>query len=696
MSTQAKLPGAPQEFTVRAGAAIAAVRDGPAGSRFEVVGLGLQALRLACGVPVSLGVCDRLRLRVETGQLRCDDLTCTVTHVAQHVGAPDGRFDVDVHLDTPTPEQGRELAAIAETLRASGDIVEPPASVLEQEVIEDPARLAVVFRALFAGEYSAVLWRRNGRGEVLGAPRPAKLTRDGRLLTLFDGATAREGGHGGAELVDVEVRGFSSVFEFAVDPQHVDHLGRLEPPSRIVRLRYRRHRRVAAGSGMSVTLRHPMWPELAIKREVLNASLDGLSVSTDLRDDLLFPGLTLHDLTLSWKGGPALTFKACVRHVSAKIHGTGSTCGLHLTPASDDVRLAWNRELEPLLHPRTRLDEGNDEEVWRLYGDSGYFSLSEKSPAHFAPLHDAFLLASERMRQAPELAARVVCGGGARVEATVSEIKPYAGTWLGYQGARYADGRPLVYAGNDVIRDVYVHAMEHPYSDPAFRWHITYVQDVAYLTRVHYDTPARLAQGGRACVVPFRAFEIDCNLAPSPTDREVTIDSPTADEEVKIVAFFTAHFPPIFVEAHDLTAERLHLDAIKAAWAKAGLLRDRRLWVARQGEVAVAALVADFAEDGVHLFGLLDAMRIVPLVDADVTDAAVALLNTARRWYGEQGKLRCVYFQEAGSPQLGDRLPLVDMGGASTAILSAQLLPEQVEDIIHVTAPKPPSKGERD
>ncbi|MEK7703380.1 MAG: hypothetical protein AAB426_00365, partial [Myxococcota bacterium] len=534
----------PDGFVVRAGAMSAVAPSGTAPRTFDVTRLGLRSLALSGADLPTVGLHERVSLHIDAAGSRCEGLVGTVTYLAQDVGRGDDRFALELTLDTPTPEQARVLARAMQALRLRGDILDPAVRIIEHEIIDEPSRVARVFEALHAAEHLAVLWHRDAQGRRAGFPKPAKLTRDGRLLALYHGIMAPERARDtDASRVEVQVRGFGSNFIFAVDLDGVDAHGRLKPPVSIQRVRYRQYRRVEAEPGMVTTLRHPIWPDIEITRPVLNASLDGLSIATDLVDDLLFPGVGLSGVTVTWKGGTALTFDAHVRHVSPKIHGLGDSCGLQITPASEAVRHAWSAELEAVLYPSTTLDQGRDADVWRLYGDSGYFRLSGKSEQHFAPLREPFMHTGERFRHAPKIAARVVCGGAARVEATATEVKMYAGTWLGYQAARYPDGRPLAYAGNDVVRDVYVHALEYPQRDPDFRWHITYVQDVAQLSRINLDTPLRYVAGGRACVVPFHAFELDCRSEETLLPTGIVVTDASPDDETRIRAAVAARFP---------------------------------------------------------------------------------------------------------------------------------------------------------
>ncbi len=102
--------------------------------------------------------------------------------------------------------------------------------------------------------------------------------------------------------------------------------------------------------------------------------------------------------------------------------------------------------------------------------------------------------------------------------------------------------------------------------------------------------------------------------------------------------------------------------------------------------------VAELAEEGVHLFALFHAVRLLALEGAP--SRLPTLLEDARDWYQGLGKEKFVLFLEDPWPGVADT-GLVDLGAADTTVLSADLLPDQLEHIWEITAPRAPPRPRR-
>src|SRR5262249_37440588 len=145
--------------------------------------------------------------------------------------------------------------------------------------------------------------------------------------------------------------------------------------------------------------------------------------------------------------------------------------------------------------------------------------------------------------------------------------------------------------------------------------------------------------------------------------------------------------PQAYAEALDLVPERFDLEAIGEEWASKDFTRRRRLLVARRFGVPVAAAVLESADDGVHLFRLLDSVRLFPLA----TGGVAALAAQASSFYLAMNKRSFVVFLEDDT-SVPPGLPsgYEDLGLADYVILSAEHLHELLEHVYAVTAPRAP------
>ena len=106
-------------------------------------------------------------------------------------------------------------------------------------------------------------------------------------------------------------------------------------------------------------------------------------------------------------------------------------------------------------------------------------------------------------------------------------------------------------------------------------------------------------------------------------------------------------------------------------------MRERTVLVATENGTAVAAAILEAGEDGLHLFGLLDCVRLFPLV-AGGERRFNDLLRAAGAWYEGLGKTKFVLFDEWNT-EVDAGLRPTHLGSAICAILSDRLIPDYLD-----------------
>ena len=563
----------------------------------------------------------------------------------------------------------RMLQWLHERVR-TGEALPPETSQRDVEHITDPRRIGRVLRMLCSSRSPAVVVGSGGRR--LAQPVRASVEPPGSLLVRWGG---------GAELrppLRVAVVGYDSVYELvwpdlATPPQATEE---------ILRRRHRRFRRQPVPARVQVSFEHPLAAGERVVRRVHDVSVSGFSFVADTVEDVLFPGLRL-EVEIGWKGGRPWRFAAIVRHCTE--HGEHEVCGVELLHHDASQRTAWCREVEGLLNPRTERWP-DAESLWGLYEDSGYFGLSGRTPESFEPLRRAFSSKGVSSARDSGVLLHIGARGPHRLECAMSQVEAWSGTWLLFQVARRPQERPLLAAGDDLFRATYVHAFESVASDPSARYLVAYIQDDARTPRWYQLAfGERLARWGRASVTPFRALEVQ---ATDLARRHVssTVDLARPDERTLAQAWLRSHRSPHYVAATGLDGEHLELGSVEERWHAAGLDRAREVWVARdEAGNAEAVLIADRAEPGVHLFGLLDVARFVPLVDG-ARRHLVDLLGAAARWHADAGRRRFVYFEEDPSAALPPIEGVDDLGLAHTVVIPVEHAAEFLEHVHELTS----------
>jgi hypothetical protein len=382
----------------------------------------------------------------------------------------------------------------------------------------------------------------------------------------------------------------------------------------------------------------------------------------------------------------ALAGRVC--HVSAGPAGEGGVCGVRVSPRTPADEASWRRLLDRLLFPATRAGSAWCEANWALYEATGYFDLSDKDPSQFRSQKEAYTATTRRLEAAGGLGCHAVWPRpDGTLQAAVSILKVYQGSWFGFQMAKIRGDAPGVASGR-VLRDIHLHAYGQAQRDPGLRWLIVYCQDKPIWSRLaHHDFPARHAPSERACVVRFRAVEVPCGGPAFARAEGVDVGPATGPETAGLLRALRRLRPRPYLEALDLVPERFDLTGIKAAWAGADLARERLTLVARRDGEPVAAAVLEDAEEGLHLFRLLDLARLYPLAPGGEAHFG-ALLQEARGWYARRGKRQFVCFLEGDQAREGLAPGMQDLGVADMTVLSADLLPDLLEHICEVTVPR--------
>jgi hypothetical protein len=583
------------------------------------------------------------------------------------------RCEIRISFALIAARTARWVLAFLQGLIETGEAEGPAVTQLETVQLTQRVEIEPRLRSLF--EQSAEAWVQSVGG---GPKRTARLEPDGSLLTRWDPTRP-----GLDKVIRVSACGYNSVYEFEIDHP----LGGFRPPDRMTCRRRRWHRRVGAPPRLRVRAHHPLWPQIRIERPAHDVSYGGLSFKTDALDDLLYPGLVLNDVEVAWKGGESIRMPAVVRHVSREPATGAQVCGIELLfDLAEPTAQQWCDAVESLMHPMTSLAGGWDDDVWELYARSGYFSLSDKTPEDFSEQRRAFARSSNLLRRAPRVGFRIDWVGETRVEASISQVQAWPGSWLVYQLARHQESRPMHVAGEQVLRELYLHAYERLQRTTGARWLVSYVQDVARFSRMlHYDHAAQYAETGRAYLRPFWAMERECDEPIPVADSKTEIGLATADEVLRLAQLVVAQRSPDYAVATGLSAVQLGERKISPDWEAGGLTRDRTVFVARRGGFMVAAAVCEKAENGVHLYGLLDCVRTFAFVP-EARETFPELLAAAQRWFSSAGKRRFVHFvDEDDHPQQVRDLGFVDLGKAHTLVVSIDLLPELLERVFAVT-----------
>lgn len=600
---------------------------------------------------------QRGRLHVQLGAQRLPAIEAQVRAVQR----AERRLELD--LLNVGVEVGIALAGAACEAAREGD-----ATPAHREQLEDEAGRAAALRFLVESAST---------GEVQTAQGPCRLTAlhfdpDSREVTWHCSGPAP------AAPFLVLVEGYNALYRIPVPACHLEgERLRTAPPPWIETARSRRARRMRARAGMNVVFDHPLWPELRVRRALLDLSQRGVSFAALEARECVYPGLLIPRLVVETDAGESIALRAMVTSVRGD---ATPSFGCEVSPASAEDAARWRSLCDQSLFPSTRRGAA---EVWSVYHASGYFGLSETLEGAFDHLRADYMKAARALSGAPELGCQASWPAQGRPKATVTNLRLTPSCWFSYHLAAQPD-ETLAARSAQVLRDLYRQYIEHALATPGARWQMAYVQRTAHWSmRVHVDIPRRYTEGGGALVQEFRALEVrTVGRTDAPSGAHARRAS--ADERQQALRCLARTLSPIYVDALDYAPERFAMEEFRALWARHGLERERELLIALDAGELVAAGVVECAEPGLHLFGLLDTLRLYAL-SSDGERAFPDLLQLAREWFRERGRRTFCYLEEQGQLAADGRL-VKPLSPAFLTLLSVERLPEMLEQLHLETA----------
>jgi len=570
-------------------------------------------------------------------------------------------------LSAPRVMAARSLFRLAATNEA------PSIRLPVAEEIRDPARILSVVRALVVNEAPGRI--RAKQKDFRLRPRRLDATR-----IVWD--VLEQGGTPTSPLV-IECSGYGASYALSVllvGPWGSPLYTTL--PRLIHRSRFRRMPRATPNEELVLRFSHPTFG-FPVERRIGDLSEDGLGFRGVALEDLLCPGLVIPTLEIVRDGEVVATLAAMVRSLSRD----GERVGLAVKADDGERGRAWSRLVRELLHERTRSTGYTAGALWDLYVDAGYLSLSGRRPGDFEELRDSFGRATERLLAAPHLGYHVVWPSEHGLDASVANVLVYSRAHLGFQMAKRPGKELGGTVGKEILRDIHWHTLEEALGSSQSDYWIGYVQPNTRFSNLLYcEFQTRFRDPERECVVPIHPAKVDLTvpLAPRPGPQlagpPADVGLATREEIAHLCASIQAtHLKPYWA-SQDFVAERFDLGDLKEKWAGAGLLRERRVFVARDASgVACAALVAEVAEPGLHLYGLMDIARVYPLVLGGERHT-FRLLDEARAYYASLGRRSFVYFHEGTAP-LPLREDMTSMGEASLCVISMTMIPDLLDHL---------------
>ncbi|WNG35235.1 hypothetical protein F0U61_17380 [Archangium violaceum] len=583
-------------------------------------------------------------------------------------------------------EQGGQILSLLEDALRQGSAAPVASPLPVQEEISSGERIQSILTAISAMANKGVLRR---PGQLVRV----SLERVDAEQGLLHWRSAEPDTGWGESPYELELVGYNSAYRMRLEAPVAQGECLVTPlPERLWRVRHRWHRRLPAPTGLRARFEHPLWKELGRReREVVDFSFSGLGLLVDA-EDLVFPGLFL-PLELESADGERISLRGEVRYVSFASRAGRRVCGLEVRPSTERDEVPWMRFVSQSLCPSTRTSETMLEPLWDLYAASGYFNLAGKTAGHFEEIRRSFIDLGTRAGALPQLFCQTVWPSERGVEASISSLKAYRHSWMLHQlGRRPGKSANAPQVPGQILRDIYVRALEHPQGDPEFRWMVSYIEStVPWVYRTHVRFAQRMQASGQSLLMDVRMMDVECNELSGVSAGNLDIGPASMGEKYLLVRELARTRPAGYVEALDFTRDRLEMWDVSRTWQGVGLERERRILVARRQGIPLAALVLELGHPGTNLFRLLDSARLFPL-SPQGREAYVALLDEARRWFALRGRSAFVYLcEDDGAYAQEARLHDDPSTQPCLWIISASQIPDFLEHIQEQSLGRSPS-----
>ena len=589
------------------------------------------------------------------------------------------RIDGLVRMEFLDADRRTWLGPLVDRLVKQGAVQDEVALPATDETISNPLRIDRVLAALFAQEAPARILAADGRTTHTAA---LQMSPGEELACCWPAADDP-----GPPPYHITAVGYGSVARFRVlQGSWEDGVLRTPRPARLDRSRFRSFRRSGRVEGVVLRFTHPAWPEVEVVRPVVDVSLNGVRAEHVAAEDLLYRDLHLPRVEVLCEGRRVYDGAADVRVL--RVDGRDTSVGLRLS-IGPEARAAWLDFVQSRAHPHVRSGSFFSMDVWELFDKSGYFNLSQRTPAHFAALRRDFAHAQGILERAPSVGSTVVWPSDEGVDATVSAFKIYRHTWLGCHMAKRR-GIGDIRHGGELLREVHYRAFEDAAFLDRVQWVAGFIQ-----VRPHFSSVAiaefssRCAATGEGDIQRFRAVQIESDWRSHGLGRTAPYVRPLDDAGQRaLIGAVARERSTAYREALDLTLDRLDMQPVTQELASVGMTRERVLLGAYGARGLEAVAMVELGEPGLHIFGLLDAVRLFPIVGPLRRSLVYALLSAAAAWYQERGRERFVLFDEHGVFRADMSASFTDLGLADLTLFAGHLLPDFLDHLYEISTPR--------
>jgi hypothetical protein len=450
----------------------------------------------------------------------------------------------------------------------------------------------------------------------------------------------------------------------------------------------------------SVRCEHPRLPEELIVRPLLDLSARGFAFQSDPESDLLFPGDRLPFIQIRF-ADEIFEGVGIIRGLAPHRGSDLYACGVEMVEFADaEQERSWRERVFRHVHPHAVVLESKAaaRQAWQVLDQSGYLKL-------WSAGDDTHRLKAEYSRTwgdpRQDVGRLMLVENRGETVGTIAGSLLYPKTWLVHQLGVAERDRAGLTAFLSLAYELYSGLMYLFQQEASADYFVIFAERDRRWTQTLYGNFA--TQYPDRSVFAYhenRVFRRDPATPISriiPRTRAVEVVPADAEELEAVSVALGASSSPVEYEALAYGPSEIGLTEFADRCRARGWERTRRVYVARQGGVAAAALVAESGGEGVNIFGLMNCCFIVNLLPKPVTEAVkTALLEEASQHFLRLDKPVFVFFDDGDAdPRAVEPLGFEFVSDGMRFIASKRVVPAWLSYLENVLSLRHAAEGAR-
>lgn len=414
--------------------------------------------------------------------------------------------------------------------------------------------------------------------------------------------------------------------------------------------RYSRRAALKTNQNIEIVIKHPRFQNLVITKPILEAGARGFSFPLDPEKDFLFPGGFLSDVSIKL---PEHLLSAAGTIRSVHKHEGQLVYGFEISRFSNEKdRDNWMRFAFLATHEQLKIGGYKDRSTyWAVLEASGYINNEVTLPLR-SVIKKSYMREWDKHAENPRICHNLLFLKKQKAIGAVSMNLLYPKTSLGhhmsvdirFRKSFYRIGRELISG----LHFVFQHLMPTKYFISYFYADKTY-NDLMFRRFLHrypnkedyiYDR-----YNLYKCLLSTKRVN---RLMPS---RELEIKSGDTRLLKTLSHHLKKNLSQIEFEAFSFNKDEITLDTFSNQCLSSGYERKRQIFFAVDGEIPIAALIAETGSEGVNTFNLLNCCWVVFLI-SDVRQNQYVLeqlMTQAIDFYHKEKKAEFIFLDKYDS-----------------------------------------------